>query len=80
MAFEKKIGIQVYKSCQRIQILFFIRKEFRMDRAVDVLTEKNEFTVNACSKRERTRGVARAVNGCHGAVYRRQVSILGPAI
>ena len=53
------------ESCQRIQILFFIRQQFRMDRTVDVLPEKDKLTVNVCSIHDRTRGVTWAVNGCH---------------
>ena len=38
-----------------------------MDRTVDVLPKKDKLTVNVCSIHDRTRRVARAVNGCHGA-------------
>ncbi len=36
-----------------------------MDRAVDVLPEKNKLTVNICSIGHRTRRVAWAVNGLY---------------
>jgi len=65
MTFEKKSGLQVCKSYQRIQILLFIRQQFRTDRTVDILSEKDKLTVNVRSIQYRTRRMTWAVNGCH---------------